>query len=48
VGDFVAKLLLDLPHQDSLSLLAGHVGDPLQLLFLLAIAVLELRADLVK
>src|SRR5258706_4931291 len=31
-GDLVPELLLDLRHQDPLSFLAGHVGDPLQLL----------------
>src|SRR4029077_10238102 len=47
-GDLVAKVLLDLCHQDTLSLLARHVGDALKLLFLLAVGVLELGPDLVQ
>jgi len=47
-GDFVSQLLLDLPHQDSLSLLARHVGDALELALLLAVGVLELGFDIVQ
>src|SRR5207245_914016 len=46
--NFVAQVLLDLRHQDSLSLLARHVRDALKLLFLLAVALLELRLDVVE
>ena len=46
--DLVAQLLLDLRHQDPRSFLAGHVGNPLELLFLLADAVVELSANLVQ
>ena len=40
--------MLYLGHQDALGLLARHVGDPLELLFLLAVAFLELRFDVVE
>src|SRR5439155_26451377 len=46
--NLVAQVLLDLCHQDALSLLSRHVGDALELFLLLAIALLELGLDVVK
>src|SRR5205807_9029413 len=46
--DFVAQVLLHLGHQDSLGFLPRHVGDALELSLLLAIALFELRLDVVQ
>src|SRR5258708_15740562 len=41
--DFVAQLLLDIPHQDSSTFLSRHVGYALDLLLLLACRIVDLR-----